>query len=110
MIRTHSEQILTPIGSQKCSKLSPVSEGRNFSLGGRSCWTSLLPASNRRILVAVVELPWELVSIGVALVPVSRIGEDQLLLPWADCGIGTNELIGKDLSAVISLDVGQLMC
>ena len=62
------------------------------------------------ILVAVVELPWELVSIGVALVPESPIGEDQLLLPWADCSIGTNELIGEDLFAVISLDAGRLMC
>ena len=57
-----------------------------------------------------MELPWELVSIGVALVPVSRIGEDQLLLLLADCGTSTNELIGKDLSIVISLDAGQLIC
>ena len=62
------------------------------------------------ILDAVMESPWELVSIGVALVPVSRVGEDQLLLPWADCSTGTNELIGEDLSAVISLDAGRLMC
>ena len=61
------------------------------------------------ILVAVVELPWELVSIGVALVPMSRTGEDQLLLPWAGCSTGTNELIGEDLSAIINLDAGQLM-
>ena len=57
-----------------------------------------------------LELPWGLVSIGVALVPVSRFGEDQLPLPWADCSTGTSELIGEDLSAIISLDAGQLMC
>ena len=62
------------------------------------------------ILVAVVELPWQLVSIGVALVPVSWIGEDQLLLPWVDYSTGTNELIGENLSAVISLDACRLMC
>ena len=62
------------------------------------------------ILDAMMELPWELVSIGVPLVPVSPIGEDQLLLLWADCSTGTNELIGEDLFAVISLDAGRLMC
>ena len=31
-------------------------------------------------------------------------------LPWADCNAGTSELFGEDLSAVISLDAGQLMC
>ena len=53
-----------------------------------------------------LELPWELVSIGVMLVPVSRIGEDQLSLPWADCSTSTSELIGEDWSAIIRLDAG----
>ena len=30
-------------------------------------------------------------------------------MPWADCGAGTNELIGEDLPAVIRLDATQLM-
>ena len=54
------------------------------------------------ILVVVPELPWVLVGIGVALVPVSyRFGEDQLLLPWADYTLGTSELIGEDLGVIM---------
>ena len=35
--------------------------------------------------------------------------KDQLLLPWADCNVSINELIGEDSPVIISLDVGQLM-
>ena len=36
-------------------------------------------------------------------------GEDQFLLPLADCIPGTSELIGEDLNVIIRLDASQLM-
>ena len=53
-----------------------------------------------------LELPWGLVSIGVALVPVSRIWRGPVSLPWEDCSTSTSELIGEDWFAIIRLDAG----
>ena len=55
------------------------------------------------MLVMMLELPWTLAWHGAALVPMSQFGEDQMLLPWADCIACTNELIGEDLPMMIRL-------
>ena len=52
----------------------------------------------------LLELPWALAWYGTVLVQVSQFGEDQLLLPWADCTGSTSELICEDSRVIISLD------
>ena len=55
-----------------------------------------------------VGLPWALVGIGAALVPMSQIWRGPIMLqPWADYRTSTNELIGEDSPVIIRLDANQ---
>ena len=45
-----------------------------------------------------------------ALVPVSQLLARTSCCALADCGAGTNELIGEDLPTVTRLDANQLTC
>ena len=71
-----------------------VSVDRNSLRGGSSCGNS-----GRPLGLPLDALHWR----GPKLVPVSHLGEDQLLVAWGGLHYRTNELIGEDGNVVIRL-------
>ena len=87
-IKMPFEQILKPTEFPKTNEAVLVSVGRNFLHGGSSC-------GNFCIFAWGCHEHW--FGIGADAVPAGQ-RPGPILLPWADCSMGTSELIGEDPS------------
>ena len=95
----HFKQMYRPIGFLKSSYLSSVSGDKNFSLGGEVVG----------ILVVILGVAMGSGLASTVLVPVSQLWQGPILWPWADCSVGTSELIGEDLLVIIILEFQPIM-
>ena len=87
-IKIPFEQILKRTEFPKTNEAILVSVGRNFLHGGSSC-------GNFCIFTWGCHEHW--FGIGADAVPAGQ-WPGPILLPWADCSMGTSELIGEDPS------------
>ena len=95
----HSSKTFRRTGFPKNNETSLVSVDKNSSRGG------VVVGNLVACLGVVMDTGLAQGSIGTS----EAVWRGPGVVPWADCRLGTNELIGEDLPVIIRLGANQLM-